>query len=76
MRARRRLRRHAKGLSSTCTILGAYWPLPGGIDTTAVAFTRTLSISGRSADLDRPQEGLLNVSQQAMVELQTRLHAR
>jgi hypothetical protein len=26
-------------------------------------------------DLDRPQEGLLRVSQEAMVELQTRLHA-
>ena len=28
------------------------------------------------ADLDRPQEGLINVSQQAMVELQTKLNAR
>lgn len=27
-------------------------------------------------DLDRPQEGLINVSQQAMVDLQTRLHAK
>lgn len=27
-------------------------------------------------DLDRPQEGLVNVSQQAMVELQAKLHAR
>jgi hypothetical protein len=26
------------------------------------------------ADLDRPQEGFLRVSQQAMLELQTRLH--
>jgi hypothetical protein len=26
------------------------------------------------ADLDRPQEGLLKVSQQAMVELQKQLH--
>jgi len=28
------------------------------------------------ADLDRPQEGLINVSQQAMAELQTKLNAR
>jgi galactitol-specific phosphotransferase system IIC component len=28
------------------------------------------------ADLDRPQEGLINVSQQAMVELQLKLNAR
>jgi hypothetical protein len=27
-------------------------------------------------DLDRPQEGLINVSQQAMVDLQTRLRAK
>jgi len=27
-------------------------------------------------DLDRPQEGLINVSQKAMVELQTKLNAR
>jgi hypothetical protein len=27
-------------------------------------------------DLDRPQEGLINVSQQAMVDLQSRLHAK
>jgi hypothetical protein len=39
----------------------------------AVAFSVVLFVI---ADLDRPQEGLINVSQQAMVELQTRVNAR
>ena len=39
----------------------------------AVAFSVVLFVI---ADLDRPQEGLINVSQQAMEELQTRLNAR
>ena len=39
----------------------------------AVAFSVVLFLI---ADLDRPQEGLINVSQQAMEELQTRLNAR
>jgi hypothetical protein len=39
----------------------------------AVAFSVVLFLI---ADLDRPQEGLINVSQQAMQELQTKLHAR
>jgi len=39
----------------------------------AVAFSVVLFLI---ADLDRPQEGLINVSQQAMVELQTKLNAR
>ena len=39
----------------------------------AVAFSVVLFVI---ADLDRPQEGLINVSQQAMVELQTKLNAR
>ena len=39
----------------------------------AVAFFAVLFVI---ADLDRPQEGLINVSQQAMVELQTKLNAR
>jgi hypothetical protein len=39
----------------------------------AVAFSVVLFLI---ADLDRPQEGLINVSQQAMLELQTKLHAR
>jgi hypothetical protein len=38
-----------------------------------VAFSVVLFVI---ADLDRPQEGLINVSQQAMVELQTKLNAR
>jgi hypothetical protein len=36
----------------------------------AVAFSLVLALI---ADLDRPQEGLLNVSQQAMSDLQTKL---
>jgi len=39
----------------------------------AVAFSVVLFLI---ADLDRPQEGLINVSQQAMLALQTKLHAR
>ena len=39
----------------------------------AVSFSVVLFVI---ADLDRPQEGLINVSQQAMEELQTRLNAR
>jgi hypothetical protein len=39
----------------------------------AVAFSVVLFVI---ADLDRPQEGLINISQQAMVELQTKLNAR
>jgi hypothetical protein len=39
----------------------------------AVAFSVVLFLI---ADLDRPQEGLINVSQQAMAELQTKLNAR
>jgi hypothetical protein len=39
----------------------------------AVAFSAVLFLI---IDLDRPQEGLVNVSQQAMVELQTKLHGR
>ena len=39
----------------------------------AVSFSLVLFVI---ADLDRPQEGLINVSQQAMVELQARLNAR
>jgi hypothetical protein len=39
----------------------------------AVAFSVVLFLI---ADLDRPQEGLINVSQQAMVELQTKLNTR
>jgi hypothetical protein len=39
----------------------------------AVSFSLVLFVI---ADLDRPQEGLINVSQQAMEELQTRLNAR
>jgi hypothetical protein len=39
----------------------------------AVSFSVVLFLI---ADLDRPQEGLVNVSQQAMVELQTKLNAR
>ena len=39
----------------------------------AVAFSAVLFLI---VDLDRPQEGLVNVSQQAMKELQTKLHAR
>jgi len=39
----------------------------------AVSFSLVLFLI---ADLDRPQEGLLNVSQQAMSELQTKLNAR
>lgn len=39
----------------------------------AVAFSAVLLLI---VDLDRPQEGLVNVSQQAMVELQSKLNAR
>ena len=39
----------------------------------AVSFSVVLFVI---ADLDRPQEGLINVSQQAMVDLQARLDAR
>jgi hypothetical protein len=39
----------------------------------AVSFSVVLFVI---ADLDRPQEGLINVSQQAMEELQTRLNSR
>jgi len=39
----------------------------------AVAFSGVLFLI---VDLDRPQEGLVNVSQQALLELQTRLNAR
>jgi len=39
----------------------------------AISFSVVLFVI---ADLDRPQEGLINVSQQAMQELQTRLNAR
>jgi hypothetical protein len=39
----------------------------------ALAFSVALFLI---ADLDRPQEGLVNVSQQAMTELQTKLRAR
>jgi hypothetical protein len=39
----------------------------------AVAFSVVLFLI---ADLDRPQEGLINVSQQAMAELQIKLNAR
>ena len=39
----------------------------------AVSFSLVLFLI---ADLDRPQEGLINVSQQAMSELQTKLNAR
>jgi hypothetical protein len=39
----------------------------------AVAFSVVLFLI---ADLDRPQEGLINVSQQAMVDLQNKLSAR
>ena len=39
----------------------------------AVSFSLVLFLI---ADLDRPQEGLINVSQQAMSELQTKLKAR
>ena len=39
----------------------------------AVAFSAVLFLI---ADLDRPQEGLINVSQQAMDELQAKLNAR
>jgi len=39
----------------------------------AISFSLVLFLI---ADLDRPQEGLINVSQQAMSELQTKLNAR
>jgi hypothetical protein len=39
----------------------------------AIAFSVVLFLI---ADLDRPQEGIINVSQQAMEELQVRLNAR
>ena len=39
----------------------------------AIAFSVVLFLI---ADLDRPQEGLINVNQQAMVDLQTKLNAR
>lgn len=39
----------------------------------AVSFSVVLFVI---ADLDRPQEGIINVSQQAMEEFQTRLNAR
>jgi hypothetical protein len=41
----------------------------------ALAFSFTIVLF-LIADLDRPQEGLVNVSQQAMVDLQTKLNAR
>jgi hypothetical protein len=39
----------------------------------ALAFSLVLFVI---ADLDRPQEGLINVSQQALIDLQTRMHAQ
>jgi hypothetical protein len=38
----------------------------------ALAFSLVLFMI---ADLDRPQEGLINVSQQALIDLQTKMHA-
>jgi hypothetical protein len=43
---------------------------------TAILVLAFASVIVLIADLDRPQEGLLTVSQQAMLELQTRLHSQ
>jgi hypothetical protein len=39
----------------------------------AISFSLVLVVV---ADLDRPKEGMINVSQQAMQELQTKMHTR